>query len=480
MSQNKKKEEKELKPEIGLCIFRRDLRVKHNLALCSALKECKKVIAVYDGSVDGRRALGDNQAWWLSKSLDLLKKDLEKLGVKLFFSKSKVDFSRLAKSFSAQAVYWNWFYLKDYFDSDQKAQKKLEEQGVLARPCQSSFMVEIDQMKNKAGGPFKVFTPFYRSVVSKYKSQSLASPRKAKESSLSAKAASGVNAKTALKKAKVGVLVEKNWTPGEAGAAKKLSKFVSKNLADYSSNRDKLAAYGTSRLSAHLHFGEISPDQIISTVTKKSKGAGAKAFVRQLAWREFCWSIIFNFPEVEKQNYMPVLKGFSWRSSDSLFNAWKTGKTGYPLVDAAMRQLNETGYMENRARMVVASFLVKDLMINWPSGEKWFWNHLVDADPANNVIGWQWVAGCGPDPAPFFRIFNPTLQAKKFDGEGDYIRDWVPELAKLEKKHILQPWKAPEEKLKAAGVVLGKTYPKPIVDHDVAAKKTLAVYKKLK
>jgi deoxyribodipyrimidine photo-lyase len=270
------------------------------------------------------------------------------------------------------------------------------------------------------------------------------------------------------------------WTPGEAGARERLHAFIDGGvLRDYSRGRDTPGMDGTSRLSPHLAFGEISPRQCWHAVHAASEGGsgpGAASFLRELYWREFCYHLLAQFPDLPDKPFRPAYAGFPWRRDDEALRAWQKGQTGYPIVDAGMRQLWATGWMHNRVRMVVASFLIKHLLIPWQEGEAWFWDTLVDADLPNNAANWQWVAGCGADAAPYFRVFNPVLQGTKFDAGGDYVRKWVPEMAGMPARHIHAPWKAPEAVLRQAGVVLGKTYPSPIIDHETGRKRALAAY----
>ncbi len=272
----------------------------------------------------------------------------------------------------------------------------------------------------------------------------------------------------------------RGWTPGEKGAAASLSRFLDEALADYPENRDRPDLPGTSRLSPHLHFGEISPGQVWQAVTARAAvdpergvARGAEAFLRQLGWREFAHHLLHHFPRTPEEPLREEFSRFPWRRDEKGLEAWKEGQTGYPFVDAGMRELLETGWMHNRVRMIVASFLVKDLLIPWQRGAAWFLETLVDADLANNTLGWQWVAGCGADAAPYFRIFNPVTQGERYDPEGRYVRKWVPEIAALPAKWIHRPWEAPPDVLREAGVRPGRTYPEPIVDHRAARERAL-------
>ena len=274
------------------------------------------------------------------------------------------------------------------------------------------------------------------------------------------------------------------WTPGEAGALDRFKQFLDEDVADYDEGRDRPARESTSRMSPHLHWGEISPRQIYARLSHDFDGqaarSGAAKFMSELGWREFSHHLLYHFPNLPDDNWRPAFDAYPWRTSKKDLSAWQRGMTGYPMVDAGMRELWHTGFMHNRVRMITASFMIKHLRLDWRKGEAWFWDTLVDADLANNAFNWQWVAGSGADASPYFRIFNPMTQGERFDASGDYVRRWCPELAKLPDKFIHAPWKADKETLAAAGVVLGKTYPEPIVSHEEARKAALDRYKQVR
>jgi len=342
-------------------------------------------------------------------------------------------------------------------------------------------------IRNKAGHPFQVFTPFWKTcLASGEPSEPLpaqrrftAPPRRPASLPLAAlDLEPKVNWTSGLRAA---------WQPGSAGAKAELGRFLRDGLLTYAEGRNRPDVVGTSRLSPHLHFGEISPRQVWQAVRHFAESQSIPAevwrhwqFLTELGWREFAQHLLFHFPHTPEQPLRAEFARFPWRKSPAWLRAWQRGRTGYPLVDAGMRELWSTGWMHNRVRMVVASFLVKNLLLPWQDGSRWFWNTLVDADLANNTLGWQWTAGCGADAAPFFRIFNPISQGEKFDPEGSYVRRWVPELARLPAAWIHQPWKAPPAALAAAGVKLGRTYPRPIVSLLISRELALEAYQRIR
>ncbi|MGE0595526.1 MAG: deoxyribodipyrimidine photo-lyase, partial [Hyphomonadaceae bacterium] len=343
----------------------------------------------------------------------------------------------------------------------------------------AALLFEPWEVKTKGGEPFKVFTPFWRACQQMTPRTPLPAPR-------GLRFFEGACASDALPswrllptKPNWAATFEPTWTPGEAGAQASLRAFLKNKVKAYPSARDQLAVDGTSKLSPHLHFGEISPAQIFAAaqthVAEQSPG-GVDKFLTELGWRDFSHHLLFHWPSLPQQNWRAQFDAFPWRDDDDALEAWRRGRTGYPVVDAAMRQLWTTGWMHNRARMIAASFLIKHLLIDWRRGEDWFWDTLVDADLANNSASWQWVAGSGADASPYFRIFNPVTQGQRYDADGAYVRRWVPELAKLPDAHIHAPWDAPADVLKAAGVALGRDYPHPLVNHAEARARALSAF----
>jgi deoxyribodipyrimidine photo-lyase len=343
-------------------------------------------------------------------------------------------------------------------------------------------LFEPETIQNQSGLPFRVFTPFWRKCLQE--SHTITSPAATTDHRWYAGGLHGDKLEHwSLTPRQPDWAAEWGqwWQPGEAGARHKLQHFLAHGLVDYSDGRDHPALECTARLSAHLHYGEISPRHVWHTAQGASAGGSAlesqaQKFLSELGWREFSHHLLHHFPEIPERAFKPNFHTFPWLSDDEKLHAWQTGQTGYPMVDAGMRELWNTGFMHNRVRMITASFLTKHLLIHWRQGARWFWDTLVDADLANNSCGWQWVAGSGADASPYFRIFNPITQGKKFDAEGTYIRRWVPELAKLPDKYLNCPWEAPQAVLEQAGVTLGATYPIAIVDHKAARESALAAY----
>lgn len=462
--------------------FRQDLRLSDNPALHEAAKSGARVIPVYvlDDETAGEFKQGGASRLWLHHSLKSLDGDLQ--GNLIFLKGNAAELiPAFAKEVSADCVYWNRCYEPWRTKRDKHIKDTLSYLDIEARSFNGSLLWEPWEVTKPDGLPYKVFTPFYSRGC-----QNAPEPRKPLPKPR------GLSFAPAIKKLSLddlNLLPSKPrwdrkmigyWDIGESGAIKALSKFIGAAVEEYKTARDYPAKDATSHLSPHLHFGEISPNQIWHAANQKAEGEGLETFLKELGWREFSYSLLYNFPTLPTHNFQSRFDAFPWDKNPGALLAWQTGQTGYPIVDAAMRELWETGYMHNRARMVVGSFLVKHLLLDWREGAAWFWDCLFDADLANNSASWQWVAGSGADAAPYFRIFNPVTQGEKFDANGKYIRRWVPELKKMPDKYIHHPWDAPTDVLTAAGVTLGATYPKPIVDHAMARQRALDAFGKTK
>ena len=461
--------------------FRRDLRLGDNPALADAVRSGRPILPVYIlDETDGLRAPGAASRWWLGKSLAQLAASLEALGSRLILRRgvAAVELMSIVRETGAARVVWNRLYDPGVTDRDAALKAALRADGVAAHSFNSGLLSEPWTVRNKAGEPFKVFSPFWRAAQAGLDLTQLhpaPGPLTAPALWPDSQRLETWNLQPTTPDWTGGFAL---WTPGETGAQTRLSTFLETGLAHYTDGRNIPAAEAVSRLSPHLHFGEISTRQIWAAVdtaidARPALGRQADKFKAELGWREFSHSLLFHNPQMETRNFKAAFDAFPWRDDPVAFAAWTRGQTGYPMVDAGMRELWTTGFMHNRVRMLVASFLVKHLLIDWRKGEAWFWDTLLDADRANNAASWQWVAGSGADAAPYFRIFSPMGQGEKFDTDGRYVRRWVPELARLPDAVIHSPWTADPLILRAAGVTLGQTYPRPIVDHGFARERAL-------
>jgi deoxyribodipyrimidine photo-lyase len=475
-----------MKPPV-IVWFRRDLRLADNPALSAAADGGGPVLPVYihDPAAGGAWAMGAASRWWLHGSLQALGEGLAASGARLLLRRGgeAETIGRLAAEVGARAVVWNRRVTPDEAAADRAARAVLERQGVAVEEHDGALLFPPGAVRTAAGTPFRVFTPFWRALLAR--AGEIGPPLPAARRLAAADLPAGDRLEDwRLRPTRpdwAGGLA-RAWTPGEAGARRRLAAFLDGALAGYAADRDRPGREGTSRLSAHLHFGEISVRQVWHAVAAADDGEGrhperhAGAYQRELVWREFAHHLLEGAPAMPEEPLDRRFATFPWSREHSLIEAWRRGRTGYPLVDAGMRQLWQEGWMHNRVRMVAASFLVKHLLQPWQEGERWFWDTLVDADLANNATNWQWVAGCGADAAPFFRIFNPTAQARAHDADGAYVRRWVPELAGLSDEALHEPWTATPLELKAAGVELGRTYPLPVVDHAAARRRALEAF----
>lgn len=468
----------------ALVLFRNDLRLSDNAALNAAAQTGRPVIPVFvfDEISPGVRPIGGARRWWLHHSLTALQNDLLKAGSPLVLRRGAMGDAvlALAHQTGAAAVFWNRRYQEAEREADAAMKIRLKADGIAAASHAGFLLHEPWEPKTAAGQPFRVFTPFYRAL------QALPAPGQPLPPTGQLRAPAIAPQSDILDSWRLLPVspdwaqgLRAAWQPGEAAAQNLLAAFQKGPVEHYPSMRDFPGADGTSRLSPHLAHGEISPRQIFHALAANPSEAAAK-FLRQIGWREFSWHLLFHNPGLETRNFNPAFDNFTWMADPKGLNAWQKGKTGYPLVDAGMRQLWVTGWMHNRVRMAAASFLTKHLLIDWRLGEDWFWDTLVDADAANNAAGWQWVAGSGADAAPYYRIFNPSLQGERFDPQGEFVRRFVPELAALPDAAIQQPEKASPANLEAAGVTLGGKYSMPIIEHGFARGRALGAYAGLK
>ncbi len=471
--------------------FRQDLRLHGNPALSAAISRGRPVIPVYIWSPEeeGNWPPGAASRWWLHQSLRSLKKSLQEMSSDLILlvGNTQSQLKDLIKQTGADAVYWNRRCEPSARQLDSDVEVEMHAAAIETQLFDGQTLFEMDKIKNSEGNPFQVFTPFWKACVQFLEKEPPdetwkvfpASPYKP-----TSKAVEDLN-----------LLPTHNWTnglsevwqPGESGAREQLQQFLKESIQSYTEERDRPDLAGVSRMSPHLHFGEIGPRQIfrevlqiIDELPSLDEQKSAWGYLRQLGWREFSSYLLYHFPHTQNAPLRPLYESFPYIKDRAMLKAWQHGLTGYPIVDAGMRQLWQTGWMHNRVRLITASFLVKDLLISWKSGTLWFWDTLVDADLANNTMGWQWTAGCGADASPYFRIFNPVKQGEKFDPTGEYVRRWVPELGQFPDNLIHRPWEASLFEQMEAGTVLGEDYPHRIVDHDFARERALSALSEIK
>ncbi len=474
--------------ECTILWFRKDLRLDDNIALHSACQKTGPVIPVYirEPEGDGTGPLGSAQRWWLHHSLSALQASLRERGSDLVLaSGDALDvLGALIEKSGATSVFWNRRYDPAGIAVDTRVKRELAERGIDVASFAGQLLHEPSKLKTGGGTPYRVYTPFWRALEGSGEPMAPLEAPEAIPSPGSWPASQSLSDWNLLPtRPNWAVSFSEVWVPGEASALERLSDFVDDALSGYKADRDFPAKPATSMLSPHLALGEISPARIWHATRGLPHSVPQEDVVhfrKELAWRDFSYHLLFHFPELASANWNKRFDAFGWRAETDLFEAWTQGRTGYPIVDAGMRQLWKHGWMHNRVRMIVASFLIKDLLIDWRRGEEWFRDTLVDADPASNAAGWQWVAGSGADASPFFRIFNPLLQGEKFDPQGSYVREFVPELSELGDKYIHRPFEAPASVLDKAGIVLGKTYPQPIVDHAMARDRALKAYSAVK
>lgn len=456
--------------------FRRDLRLADNAALAAALASADAVVPVFVVPIEGPHAPGVASRDWLAGSLAALDGELNARGAELVVrSGSAADaIAAIAREVSASTVHCQRDWTPMAMAEESSVRQALGEHGIGLRVAEGQLLVNPEELRTGEGGPYRVFTPFYRAWRQRWESKRPheAPPRIPTLAVLPASESRPSD--TAAKS-----LTASGWEFGEAAAQCRLAEFVGNGLEHYSDDRDLPALHGTSELSPRLAWGELSARQV---ALRALEGAGelAEPFVRQLAWREFAYHVLHHFPHTAEQPLRPEFSAFPWCDDQAGFEAWTSGHTGYPIVDAGMRQLAATGWMHNRVRLVCGSFLTKDLLIPWQMGEAYFREALCDYDPAANAFNWQWVAGSGADAAPYFRIFNPTIQGKRFDPDGAYVRAWVPELVRVPSRWIHNPWEAPTGVLRDAEVVIGETYPDRVIDHSEARNRALAAFAALR
>ncbi|MCB1120430.1 MAG: DNA photolyase family protein [Verrucomicrobiae bacterium] len=466
--------------------FRQDLRMQDNAALKAALESGRPVIPLYimDDEGEGDWPMGGASRWWLHHALKDLGEHIREAGGRLVIrvGNSLEQLRSILRECEAQAVYWNRRYEPAIIERDKAIKQELTEGGLEVKSFNSSLLHEPHAVTKKDGTPYKVFTPYWKYCLTLKKDEpQIVNPRSGAFWSEKLESES-LDSLGLLPSIPWDEAFYDHWEPTVKGADKALKDFVRSKLGTYKNQRNFPGIEGTSRLSPYLHFGQIGPRQIWKAV-KDAEEKGEKStyrFLAEIGWREFSYHLLYHFSHTPEQPLRPEFEDFPWERDSQLVEAWQKGQTGYPIVDAGMRELWKTGWMHNRVRMIAASFLVKHLLQPWQEGALWFWDTLVDADLANNTLGWQWTAGCGADAAPYFRVFNPVLQGRKFDPEGAYVRQWLPEIAALPTALIHEPWTATDLDWRAAGLQRGQSYPDPIVGLTEGRDRALSAYQELK
>jgi deoxyribodipyrimidine photo-lyase len=477
-------------PDLKTLVWlRHDLRLADNPALAEARKRGLVVpVFIWTPGEEGDWPPGSASKWWLHQSLGSLDTSLREAGSRLVVRRGSAleTLRRLATETGALAVHWNRRYEPLVVERDTRIKIALRQDGLTVESFNAALLHEPWTIQNQSGKPFQVFTPFWKNCLNQTEPSAPLPPLEHLPGPAAWPRSLALSELELEPKIDWARGFRSVWQPGEAGAARRLTQFLEEAVENYAEHRNQPDLAGTSRLSPHLHFGEISPRQVWHALVHLASKRGWPAakwrgsqFMIELGWREFAHHLLFHFPHTTSEPLRAEFNRFPWRTEPAWLRAWQRGRTGFPIVDAGMRELWTTGWMHNRVRMIVASFLVKDLLISWQEGASWFWDTLLDADLANNTLGWQWTAGCGADAAPYFRVFNPVSQGRKFDPQGAYVRRWCPELAKLPPAWIHEPHRAPEDILRAAGVVLDRDYPQPIISHALAREVALDAFKRL-
>ncbi len=471
--------------------FRQDLRLDDNPALQAAIARGGAVIPVFlhAPEEEAEWAPGGAARWWLHRSLEALQQQLAALNTQLVLRRGAAlpSLRKLIEETGAGAVYWNRRYEPAVTVRDREVKRALRDSGTEAESFNGALLLEPWEIQNQSGKPFQIFTPFWRQARRQLEPPAPQPAPSSWPSPATRPRGTALDELALLPGVRWFDQIEATWKPGTVGAHRQLERFLETAWSCYDTGRNLPAIAGTSALSPHLHHGEISPRAVWHAVlaSAKSRGVDAEAalgsqFITEIGWREFAHHLLYHFPRTPLEPLRAEFTKFGWASNPDLLRAWQRGRTGVPMVDAGMRQLWATGWMHNRVRMIAASFLVKNLRLPWQDGARWFWDTLVDADLAANTLGWQWSAGCGADAAPYFRIFNPVSQGRKFDPEGDYVRRWVPELAELDASVIHAPWEADAATLQAANVHLGSNYPNAMVDLKQSREAALAAYREMR
>mgnify|MGYP000993818604 CR=1 FL=1 len=465
--------------------FRQDLRLSDNDAFLAAVETGAPIIPcfIWAPEEEGAWSPGAASRVWLRRSLEALGESLKRRGLRLILRRgpTAVSLSQLIHKTGARGVFWNRRLEPAVSLRDARIESDLKRDGIEARSWNASLLVEPALALNLSGRPYRVFTPFWKACLKKGFEESREEPRGGLRAPEQWPASRSIDELELLPENDWHKGLAAFWNVGEEAARRVLQRFAANRVSAYADDRNTPSLEGTSSLSPHLHFGEIGPRQVRSALSSGDPcSIGSRVFLNEIGWREFAHCLLFHFPESVDRPLKKDFEHFPWEPNDDWLRRWQRGETGYAIVDAGMRQLWQTGWMHNRVRMIAASFLVKHLLQPWQRGAEWFWDTLVDADLACNTLGWQWVAGCGADAAPFFRVFNPIAQGEKFDSDGAYVRRWIPELARMPAAFVHKPWAAPSDVLKEAGVKIGSTYPAPIVDHKSARARALMAWERMK
>jgi len=470
--------------------FRRDLRLTDHAALAAALAAADRIVPLYIHAPDEEHpwAPGGASLWWLHHSLRALAATLEARGSRLILrcGPTLETLREIAAETGAVSIHWNRGYEPAVIARDTRIKSALRADGLDVDSHAGNLLFEPWTIRNGSGAPFRVFTPFWRACGRNLSTVPAPLPAPSHLRSPPTLPSLDLDELDLLPTRPWAHHFPDQWTPGESAALARLDAFLDGPVERYQTERNRPDEAGTSGLSPHLHFGELSPRQVLAATWARAgeattvKDSGPEVFLREIGWREFAHHVLYAFPHTSDAPLDTRFEQFEWRSEPALLKAWQQGRTGIPIVDAGMRELWQTGWMHNRVRMIVASLLTKNLGLSWLEGARWFHDTLLDADLAANTLGWQWAAGCGADAAPYYRIFNPILQAERFDPERRYLRRWVPELAELPDAWIHQPFKAPEAVLAAAGIELGRDYPRPIVDLAGSRDRALATWQRMR
>lgn len=469
--------------KIAILWFRKDLRTDDNPALLAAVKSGYSVLPVFIDDTSGPHdwPAGSASRWWLHFSLKRLNRQLKERGNRLILKKGNTReiLEEFCHDHDVAAIYWNRRYESAIVQRDSALKSLFKKSGIECRSFNGSLIFEPWEVATGGGHPYRVYTPFSKAVAKlspigpQIAPAEIPAPRNFPRSV-------NLNDLNLLPAIPWDTEFYARWNPERWDADSELKRFLDQSINAYKDRRDIPSERGTSRLSPALHWGDISARRVYFEANKLSPSVGRDCFLREIVWREFAYHVLYHFPKTPELPLQPKFNDFPWERDSKMLHAWQRGLTGYPIVDAGMRELWQTGWMHNRIRMVVASFLVKHLLQPWQDGALWFWDTLVDADLASNTLGWQWAGGCGADAAPYFRIFNPIIQGQKFDPKGDYTKRFVPELKNLPEKYLHSPWEAPDAVLRKAGITLGENYPKPIVDHKTGRARALKALEKIK